>query len=253
MPNSEKKKINALITGGSRGIGRAISLRLAEQADTIIVNYVRNEVEAEKTKKMVEERGAKCVLAKANMFYTAEIDRLFDLINENVDTLDVFIHSAALSSFKPLTQIKANQWNFVMNINTRAFLLCAQKCIPLMEGKTNGKMIALSSLGSLRVIPNYGALGPTKSALESVIRYLAVELAPMGIQVNGVNGGLIETESIKHFPDAADFIKGATQNTPAGRIGTPDDIADVVVFLLSDAARWIYGQNIVVDGGLSLV
>ncbi|MBC8278988.1 MAG: SDR family oxidoreductase [FCB group bacterium] len=248
-----KRKYNVLITGGTRGIGRAIAMRLAECADTIIVNYVRNRVEAEKTRLMVEEKGAKCIPVKANMLYAAEIDRLFEVVEEHVEHLDVFVHCAALSAFKPISEIKPNQWNFVMNINTRAFLHCSQKCIPMMEHKTKGKIIALSSLGSIRVIPNYGALGPAKSAIESLVRYLAVELAPRGIQVNGVNGGMIETESISKFPDAVDLIKETTKSTPAGRIGTPDDIADVVVFLLSDSARWIYGQNIIVDGGLSLI
>jgi len=168
---TENRKYNVLITGGTRGIGKAISLRLAETADTVIVNYVRNEIAAQETKELIEKHGARCLPIKANMLYAAEIDRMFDLIQNEVEHLDVYVHSAALSSFKPLTEIKANQWNFVMNINTRAFLLCTQKCIPLMEGKTNGKIVALSSLGSLRVVPNYGALGPTKSALESVVRY----------------------------------------------------------------------------------
>lgn len=253
MDNNKKRTYNVFITGGTRGIGKAISLRLAECADTVIVNYVRNRTAAEETRKEIEAKGARCIPIKANMLYAAEIERMFELIEAEVDHLDVFVHSAALSSFKPLTEIKANQWNFVMNINTRAFLLCAQKCVPMMENRTQGKIVALSSLGSLRVIPNYGALGPAKSALESVVRYLAVELATKGIQVNGVNGGMVETESIKRFPEALDFINETTKHTPAGRIGTPDDIADVVIFLLSDAARWIYGQNIVVDGGLSLV
>ncbi len=113
-------------------------------------------------------------------------------------------------------------------------------------------MIALSSLGARRVLDNYGALGPSKAALESLVQYLACELAPRGIRVNGVTAGFVETESIRKFPQAAELISAAVEQTPAGRIAQPSDVADVVLFLASPAARWIYGQTLVADGGLSL-
>lgn len=251
MNQPQSKNFTALVTGGSRGIGRAISLRLAATcAHTVIVNYLQNDVEAERTRKLIEERNSSCILAKANLLYRDEIDGVFEKVKETVGRLNIFIHCAALGVFKPLLEIKPNQWDLTMNINARAFLLCVQKCVPLMK---EGRIVAISSLGSVRAVPNYGAMGPTKAALESIVRYLAVELSPVAIQVNGVTAGFIRTDSIKQFPDADRLMKETCARTPAKRLGTPEDIADVVMFLISSSARWIYGQTIVADGGLSIL
>jgi enoyl-[acyl-carrier protein] reductase III len=251
MSQFHNKNLTALVTGGSRGIGRVVSLRLAGVcAQTVIVNYLQNDREAEKTSELVQEQNARCILAKANLAYPEEIDLLFEMVKANVDHLDILVHCAALGAFKPLMEIKPNQWDLTMNINARGFLLCIQNAVPLMKA---GKIVAISSLGSHRVVPRYGAMGPTKAALESLIRYLAYELAPSGIQVNGVTAGLIQTDSINKFPEADKHLEEAILRTPQKRLGQPQDIADVVMFLLSPSARWICGQVIVADGGLSLV
>jgi len=245
------KHLTALVTGGSRGIGRAISLGLAKTcASTIIINYLENDIEAEKTRKLIESLNSDCILVKANLLFPHEIDKVFDEVQKKVSHLNVLVHCAALGVFKPLREVKPNQWDITVNVNARAFLLCVQKAIPMMK---EGKIVALSSLGSQRFVNNYGAMGPTKAALESVIRYLAVELAPFNIQVNAVSGGYIETDSIRKFPNADGLTKEAVARTPAARLGTPEDIAEVVLFLISPSARWIYGQIIVADGGLSLL
>ncbi len=239
-----------LITGGSRGIGRAITLAAATAgAETIVVNYLQNDAEAERTRALCEALGTRCILQRANVLSADDIDRLFEAVAVDPGGLDLFVHCAALNTFKPITTIRQNQWDLTMGIAARAFLLCAQRCIPLM---TRGSMVALSSLGARRVLENYGALGPAKAALESVVQYLACELAPRGIRVNGVTAGFVETESIQKFPEAAALIAAAAERTPAGRIGRPEDLADVVLFLASPAARWIHGQTLVADGGLSL-
>jgi len=251
MTSAGRKNLTALVTGGSRGIGRAVCLRLAaEGTETIIVNYLENDTEAEQTRKLIEERSSACILAKANLFHPAEVDKLFLAVKEAVGRLDIFVHCAAVTAFKPLRDIRPNQWDLTMNVNARSFLLCVQKCIPLMK---DGKIVAISSLGSSRAIPNYGALGPTKAALESTVRYLAVELAPSGIRVNAVSGGFVKTDSTRKFPGADTLAEKISLRTPARRLGTPDDIAGVAMFLLSPSASWICGQTIVVDGGLSLV
>ena len=251
MNSAGRKGLTALVTGGSRGIGRAVSLRLAaECAETVIVNYLENDIEAERTQKLIEERNSACILAKANLFHPAEVDRLFMAVKQAVERLDVFVHCAAVTAFKPLRDIRPNQWDLTMNVNARSFLLCVQKCIPLMK---DGKIVAVSSLGSSRAIPNYGALGPTKAALEATVRYLAVELAPSGIQVNAVSGGFVQTDSIRKVPGADSLAETIAARTPSRRLGTPEDIAGVVLFLLSTSASWICGQTIVVDGGLSLL
>ncbi len=140
-----------------------------------------------------------------------------------------------------------------MNINARALFVLTQAVLKDMEKRGSGNIIALSSLGAIQYIPNYGAIGVSKATLESLVRYLAVELRPKGIRVNAVSGGPIDTDAIKHFPDVEKFKADCIAKTPAGRIGKPEDIAKVVGFLVSPAAEWIVGQTIIADGGLSLI
>jgi enoyl-[acyl-carrier protein] reductase III len=250
MQIKNKKKLTALITGGTRGIGRAVCLDIAKSfARKVIINYLQNDTEARKTAELVNEIGSEAQLIKANMAFPDEIDRMFNEINSVTDSIDMFVHCAAINSFKPLIDIKPNQWDLIMNVNARSFLLCVQKCLPLMN---KGKIVAVSSLGSQTFVPNYGSLGPTKSALESIIRFLAVELVTKGIHVNGVTAGFVDTDSIKKFPDSERLIEYAIQRTPAGRIGKPQDVSKVVMFLLSPDSDWIYGQNIIADGGFTI-
>ena len=245
----EKKA--ALVTGGTRGIGRAVVLQLAENGYQIVLaNYLQNDVEAKKTQSILKSKGADCALLKANLANLDEIDDLFKQVKIHCNHIDAFVHCAAINAFKPLIKIKPNQWDLTLNINTRGFLYSVQKCVSLMpEG---GSIVAISSLGSARVIPNYGAMGPAKSALESIVRYLAAELAPENIRVNAVCGGIIETDSLMQFPDAEYYLKDIVERTPAGRIGKPEDVANAVLFLCSSSAEFVYGHVFVVDGGLSL-
>jgi enoyl-[acyl-carrier protein] reductase III len=242
----------ALISGGTRGIGRAIALKMASDGyNPVFTNYLQNDQEAEITHSLLELKGSECILLKANLASLDEIDDMFKKITENNSKLGVFVHCAALNTFKPLSKIKPNQWDLTLNINTRAFLYCVQKCIPYMQAA--GSIVAISSLGSQKVLPNYGAMGPAKSALESIVKYLAVELAGHNIRVNAVSGGLIQTDSIYKFPGALDWLEKVIKKTPAGKIGTPDDIANAVSFLCGEDAKFIVGEILVVDGGLSLI
>jgi enoyl-[acyl-carrier protein] reductase III len=241
-----------LVTGGSRGIGRAISVRLARgNGHTIFVNYLQNETAAAETLQLVEAQDSRCILCPANLSSPDEIDRLFDLVRQHTNRLDGFVHCAALNAFKPLAAVKPNQWDLTMNIDARGFLLCAQQAASLM--RSGGRIVALSSLGATRVMPNYGAQGPTKAALEAIVRSLAVEFAPNGIRVNCVAGGLVETDSIRKFPNADRLMREVVAHTPCGRIGVPEDIAGAVAFLMSSDADWICGHTLVVDGGMSLI
>jgi enoyl-[acyl-carrier protein] reductase III len=243
---------SCLVTGGTRGIGRAVSIQMVKSGyRSIFINYLQNDTEASKTQNLLTSLGAKCILLKANLADLDAIDGLYTEIKKTCKNLDAFIHCAALNTFKPTIKVKPNQWDLVLNINTRSFLYSVQKCVSMMPA--GGSIIALSSLGSQRVIPNYGVMGPAKAALESLVKNLAVELASENIRVNAVCGGIIETESIKQFPNSEELLKVIIERTPAKIIGQPDDIAQAVLFLCGEASRYIYGQVITVDGGLSLL
>lgn len=233
----------ALVTGGSRGFGAVLSRRLAAAGAHVFINYLRDDATAERTVEEIRNGGGSATLVKANLVHAAEIESMFGQVAGS-GSLDILIHNAALGAFKPTLGVRANQWDLSMAVNARALLLCAQKAVPLMEGRP-GRIVSMSSLGSGRVLPSYGAIGPTKAALESLTRYLAAELWPRGITVNAVSAGLIAGTSIAQHP----FHDSLLSKTGAA---DPDAVASVVLFLCSPLAGWIVGQTIVADGGFSL-
>ncbi len=244
----------ALVTGGGRGIGRAISLRLAALGADVIINFVRNQAPAEEVVQEIRAMGRKSTAVRANVGKVEDILRLFEMIREEFSGLDIFISNAASGFNRPAMQQKETGWDHTMNVNARAFLFAAQQAVPLMEARGGGVMVAISSPGSQRVMPDYVAVGASKAALETLTRYLAVELAPKNIVVNAVSPSLVETDALKHFASLSDpnVIPRAIQNTPAGRLVTPEDVAGVVAFLCSPSAYMIRGQVIVIDGGYTL-
>jgi enoyl-[acyl-carrier protein] reductase III len=242
----------AVITGSSRGIGRAIAEHFAKEGARIVLNFVRNEEAAHETEKTLQALGTEVLLFQANMGNPKEAQDLIAAAGKEFGKVNILVHNAALGAFKPVSQLRINQWDLSMDVNTKALLVLSQTTLPWME-KEGGSIIALSSLGSKRFIPNYGAIGISKAALECLVRYLAVELAPKKIRVNAVSGGLVDTDAIRSFPQQEIFKKEILQRTPAGRIGKPEDLAKAVVFLASEEANWIYGQTLVADGGLSLI
>ena len=240
-----------LITGGSRGIGRAISVKFAQMGATVLINYLQNTEAAKETHQHIQKLGRLCKPYQTNLNHPEEIAEMMSKIEEDFSRLDILVHNAALGVFKPTLELRPNQWDLSMNINSRALLILAKNCLGLM--KNGGQIIAISSLGSHRVIPNYGAIGISKAALESLVRYLSVEMAPFGIRVNAISGGIIKSDSLKKFPEHEKMLSTALERIPAKRFGTPEDIANAVILLASDQASWIYGHILVVDGGLSLV
>lgn len=244
----------ALITGSSRGIGRAIALRLARAGTDIVVNYFRNRRAAEETVAAIEALGRRAIAVKAHVGAEASIDMLFRATCEQFGGLDILVCNAASGFLRPVMQQKVRGWDWTLDVNARSMLLCAQRAAPLMAARGGGAIVGISSLGSQRVLPEYVAVGVSKAAIEALTRYLAVELAPHNIVVNSVSGGIIETDALRHFSGAAAaMLDVGRTRTPAGRLASPEDIADVVAFLCSSAAHMIRGQTIVVDGGYSLV
>jgi len=240
----------ALVTGGGRGIGRAIALKLASQGADIVVDFFRHRESAEQTARDVEALGVKAEVIRANVGDAAKIDELFDMIGNKFGHLDILINNAASGVGRPLADIDVKAWEWTMDINVRALLLCAQRAAKLMEGR-GGKIVSMSSLGSRFVLPNYTVVGVSKAALEALTRYLAIELAPRGICVNAVAASAVETEALKFYFKEG-LVKDSRQVTPAGRMVIPEDVANVVAFLCSEEAFMIRGQIVIVDGGTSV-
>lgn len=244
----------ALITGSGRGIGKAIALRLAREGANIVVNYMRNQAPAEETASLIRQMGRKCLVVKANVAKPDEISQLFKAVESEFGGLDIFINNAASGFNRPAMQQRVEGWDWTMNVNARAFLFAAQAAVPLMEKRGGGHIVAITSPGSHRVLPDYVSVGASKAALDALTRYLAVELAPKKIIVNAVSPSLVETDALKYFASLSETttIPRAIANTPTGRLVTPDDVAGVVAFLCTSDASMICGQVIIVDGGYTL-
>lgn len=244
-----------LVTGSGRGIGRATALRFAQDGANVIINFHRNKAPAEEAARQIRELGRDALVVQANLSKMEDIERLFREIEQHFGALDVFVSNAASGFNRPAMEQRQAGWDWTLNVNARAFLFAAQQAAPLMERRGGGAMVAVSSPGSQRVMPDYVAVGASKAALEALTRYLAVELAPKKIIVNAVSPGLVQTDALKHFALLADpgVIDRAAENTPAGRIVTPEDVAGLVAFLCSPEAFMIRGQVIVIDGGYTLI
>jgi enoyl-[acyl-carrier protein] reductase III len=242
----------ALITGGSRGIGRAIAVRLAEAGCDVAVNYLRNRAPAEETAKAVADLGRRCLLLRGNVADVDSHGEMFATIEQEFGRLDVLISNAASGVIKPAMELTHRHWQWTMDINAAALLSLAQQAVPLM-GSEGGQIVAVSSLGAVRAIPNYAAVGASKAALESLVRHLAVDLAPRGIRVNAISAGVVDTDALKHFPNREQLLQESARRTPAGRLLDPKDVADVVLFLVSPFSAMMVGTTVVVDGGYSIL
>lgn len=244
----------AFITGSSRGIGRATALAMAREGADIVVHYRRSQEEAEDVVREIHAIGQRTLLVKAELESQEEINQAFDLIEREWGKLDIFMANAAASAFKPIDQLKDYHLDKTYHTVIHSVIFAAQRCIPLMEGR-NGRIITMSSMGGEFTLPRYTTLGTAKAALESLTRYLASELGPKGITANALNPGVVDTESAKFYGGSNydEYNADVIAHTPLGRLAAPEDVADAAVFLASDMSRFITGQVIRVDGGLTLL
>ena len=237
---------SVFVTGGSRGIGKAIALRFAGLGATrVAIGYMRSDAAAAATAEELQALGAEPVLIRGNI----TSDRVLAAVAA-LGALDVLVHNAATGVIRPALETEDKHWDWTLNANARALLALARVTAPQML--PGASIVGISSLGAQRVLENYTLVGTSKAALEALVRYLAVELAPLGIRVNAVSGGVVQTDALEHFPNREEMLRAGADN-PVGRLVSAEDMAGAVTFLCSPEAEMIRGQTLIVDGGFSLL
>ena len=241
----------ALVTGGSRGIGRACALRLAEAGADVIVNYVTSQSAAQEVAEEIQQHGRRAAIVKADVSEQDDVNSMLEFVKEKFGQLDILISNAATGGFRPLLETTARNFEAAMNTNVRSLLFLVQAAMPLLERKEGrAKVLTLSSHGSHMALPMYGMIGTSKAALESLVRHLAFEIGDRGVNVNCILAGLVDTDSTRRFPNADEIFEGAKKKTMlSGRLLTGADVADAALFLSSPLSDLIQGQVVVVDGG----
>ena len=251
-PAADERPV-ALVTGSSRGIGRATALLFAERGYDVAIHYRRQADTAEAVAKEARAAGAEALVVQGDLQDAEVPSRLLDEVGERFGRLDVLVANAASTAFKPLTEVGARHLDLTMRTVVQSFLLLSQGAVPLMGGRP-GAIVGVSGFDSIRVVANHGLLGAAKAALEQLVRYLAVELAPHDIAVNSVLPGMISTDSARLWADTSHpggWAAFEAQRQP-GTIIAPEQIAEIIAFLCSPAGRCIRGHNLIVDAGITL-
>ena len=242
----------ALVTGGSRGIGRACALELARRGCDVALSYVENRSAADATAQEIEALGRRALVLQGDAGVAEANVALVDRAVQEFGGLRYLVCNAANGTFASVADMPVADWDYTMATHARALLVLAQRAAPAMRDAGGGAIVAISSLGARRVYDSYAAFGTAKAAIETLVRYLAVELGPDGIRTNCVAGGVVLTDLFKAIPDWEGIAAASAERAPLRAVIDPEDIADAVVFLLSGHARRVTGQTLVVDAGFTL-
>ncbi len=249
MSNALAGKI-AMVTGASRGIGRAIALKLAAAGCDVAVNYYNSHDEAEAVCTAIRALGRRASAIQGNVGNPESVEELFAEFRQHFDRLDILVSNAATGVLRPVLEMSLKHWRWCLETNALALALLAQRAVPLMPA--GGRIVAMSSLGADRAIPGYGFIGASKAALESLVRTLAQELGPRGIRVNAVSAGVVDTDALRVFPDRESLLSSFAERAPAGTALTAEDVAGAVYLLCLPEAAMMTGHTLVVDGGFSI-
>ncbi|MBI4536612.1 MAG: enoyl-[acyl-carrier-protein] reductase FabL [candidate division NC10 bacterium] len=240
----------ALVTGGARGIGRAIAYKLATAGCDLCITYYNSHAEAEEVCAAVGGLGRRAKAVQGNVGDPRSVAETFAEFRQEFERLDILVSNAASGVLKPAMELTQKHWRWCLETNALALTLLAQQAVPLMpEG---GRIVAISSLGASRAIPWYGFVGASKAALESLVRTLAQELGPRGIRVNAVSAGVVDTDALKFFPNREELLANFARRAPAGPVLAPEDVAGAVYLLCLPEASMVNGHTLVVDGGFSI-
>lgn len=249
----------AFVSGGSSDIGRAICLRLARDGAQLAFSYFSDHEGAAATRQALDELGAPPVsVLRVNFGDEASSAELIQRAQTELPRVDLLVHNVASGVFRSATELSSRHLKWTFDVNARSLVTLVGGFVaerpdapPLLPA--GSAIVAISSLGAVRAIPQYAALGASKAALESIARHLALELGPHGIRVNVVSPGIVQTRALAHLPHRDQLLDIAARRTPLARLCTPNDVAEVVAFLGSPAAAMIHGQTLHVDGGYSIV
>ncbi len=246
----------ALVTGGSRGIGRACALRLAEAGADVTLNYVVNRQAAMAVADEIADMGRRVLVVKADVSEQDDVRSMMDAIKEHFGKLDILLSNAATGGFRPLLAATVRNFQAAYNTNVLALLYLVQAALPLMErpeGERRSKVITLSSHGSNIALPWYGLIGSSKAALESLVRHLTLEIGDRGVNINVIKSGLVDTDSTRKLPNADAIFDGRKDKAMMGqRMLTAGDVADAVLFLASPLSDLVQGEVLTVDGGAAI-
>lgn len=240
----------ALITGGTKGIGRAVALELARRGCAVAVNYFKSRDAADRTVAELLALGARALACRGNVGREDHVERILDSVRREFGVVDFLVCNAASGVLKPAIDLTAAEFQDAVNMSGRALLSLVRAALPVMPD--GARIVSVTSLGPRRYIEGYAGVASAKAVLETLTRYLAVELAPRGIRANAVCAGFVDTDSLRGFPNFATLEREARARTPLGRLARPEDIAPAVAWLCSDESAWVTGQVLVVDGGYSL-
>jgi len=244
----------ALISGGSRGIGKACAVRLAEAGADIVLNYVTSRGAAMEAAEKIDSLGRRVYVVKADVSQQEDVQSMMEFIESEVGQLDIVLSNAATGGFRPLLDASLRNFQAAMETNVMALIYLAQAAVPLLEkGSSRGKIIGLSSHGSHKALPNYGLIGGSKAALEAIVRHLTLEVGHRGINVNVIKAGLVATDSTRRIPNADEIFARRSEKTMMGdRHLLAEDVADVALFLASPLSDMIQGETLTVDGGAAV-
>jgi len=249
MPGALAGKV-ALVTGASRGIGRAIAHKLATAGCDVAVNYYNSADEAEALCAEIRAMGQRACALQASVGIPDSVDDMFAELAKHFDHLDIVVSNAASGVLKPALEMTLKHWRWCLETNALALNLLAQRAVPIMPA--GGRIIALSSLGASRAMPDYGFIGASKAALEALVRTLAQELGSREIRVNTVSAGVVDTDALRYFPNRDELLANFAHRTPAGPTLTPQDVAGAVYLLCLPEAAMITGHTLMVDGGFAI-